>query len=63
MDAYPLRNIPDDLWQQVKVRALTEKLTVRDVIMRALERYAAGVEADGATRATSTRRRTNQELK
>src|SRR5262245_2837823 len=26
MDAYLLRNIPDDLWHKVKVRATTEKL-------------------------------------
>lgn len=42
MIAYPLRNIDDDLWHRVKVRAMTEKISVRDVLVAALERYAAG---------------------
>lgn len=46
MDAYPLRNIPDDLWHRVKVRAMTDQISVRDVILAGLKRYAAdGLEA------------------
>jgi plasmid stability protein len=48
--AYPLRNIPDDLWHAVKVRALSEKISVRDVIVAALQRYAAGdFDVDAST--------------
>jgi len=42
MNAYPLRNIPDELWHRVKVRATTEDVSMRDVILAGLERYAAG---------------------
>jgi len=42
MDQYPLRNIPDDLWHRVKVRAMIDKVSVRDVIIAGLRRYAAG---------------------
>ena len=49
MDAYPLRNIPDDLWHRVKVRAMTDQVSVREVILSGLRRYAAnGLEAFGA---------------
>jgi hypothetical protein len=40
MEAYPLRNIPDDLWRAVKVRAMTDAISVRDVILLGLQRYA-----------------------
>jgi len=46
MDAYPLRNIPDDLWHRVKVRAMIDKISVREVILAGLARYAAdGLDA------------------
>jgi plasmid stability protein len=46
MDAYPLRNIPDDLWHRVKVRAMTDHLSVREVILAGLRLYAAeGLDA------------------
>jgi hypothetical protein len=41
MDPYPLRNIPDDLWHRVKQRAMTDQISVRDVILLGLRRYAA----------------------
>lgn len=41
MDAYPLRNIPDDLWHAAKTRALADRVSLRDVIELGLQRYAA----------------------
>jgi len=40
MDQYPLRNIPDDLWRAVRVRTTTDGISIKDVIVRALELYA-----------------------
>lgn len=40
MDQYPLRNIPDDLWRAVRVRTTADGITIKDVIVRALEVYA-----------------------
>jgi hypothetical protein len=37
---YILRDIPADLWRQVKVEAATEGVSVREVILRALRDYA-----------------------
>jgi len=46
MTPYPLRNIPDDLWHRVKVRAMTDGVTVRDVIELGLKVYdTRGLEA------------------
>jgi len=36
---YLLRDIPDDLWQRGKHRAVDDKLSLRDLILRALESY------------------------
>jgi len=41
MTAYNLRDVPDELWQKVRVKAVQEKLKVREVILAALKRYAA----------------------
>ena len=40
MHAYSLRDVPDDLWHKVKLRAVQDRLKVRDVIIAALKRYA-----------------------
>jgi hypothetical protein len=37
---YLLRDIPPDLWRQVKAKAAIEGVTVRAVILRMLEAYA-----------------------
>ncbi|MBP8882718.1 MAG: ribbon-helix-helix protein, CopG family [Dermatophilaceae bacterium] len=39
----PIRNVrvPDELWAAVKARAAVEGVTVSEVIVRALRRYAA----------------------
>ena len=42
---YHLRQVDPDLWTLVKVRAVQEGTTIRAVLVRALERYAAGREA------------------
>jgi hypothetical protein len=39
---YHLRDIDRALWTQVKVRAAQDNIPIRTVILRALERYAAG---------------------
>ena len=38
---YPLRKIPDELWTAAKVRALRDKLTMRQVIEQLLREYVA----------------------
>jgi hypothetical protein len=38
--SYILRDIPADLWRQVKVEAATEGVSVREVILRGLKAYA-----------------------
>jgi hypothetical protein len=38
--SYILRDIPADLWRQVKVEAATDGVSVREVILRLLEGYA-----------------------
>jgi hypothetical protein len=40
MPSYILRDIPADLWRQVKVEAATEGVSVREVILRGLKEYA-----------------------
>jgi len=57
MGQYPLRNIDDTLWHAVKTRAVGDRLTVKDIIVRALRLYAdRGLEAlpvvDGPPSAT-----------
>jgi hypothetical protein len=39
---YHLRDVDPVLWTEVKVRAAREGIPIRTVIVRALERYAAG---------------------
>jgi len=39
MDQYPLRNIPDDLWQDCRLRTTGDGISIKDVIVRALELY------------------------
>ena len=36
---YLLRDIPDKLWQRAKHRAVDEKLSLRDLILHAVEKY------------------------
>jgi len=36
---YPLRAIPVELWDKAKHRAITERLTLRELILIALEEY------------------------
>ena len=45
MDQYPLRNIPDDLWHRVKVRAMIDHISVCDVLLNGLKLYDAQVLA------------------
>ena len=33
---YLLRNVPADLWERVKIRAIWNQITVRDLIIQAL---------------------------
>jgi len=40
VDQYPLRNIDDALWHAVRVRTTTDGISVKDVIVRALQLYA-----------------------
>jgi plasmid stability protein len=39
MISYIIRNIPADLWRQVKARAALEGVSVREVILRMLKDY------------------------
>jgi len=39
MITYLLRNIPDKLWQKVKHKAVDEHLSLRELILKALEAY------------------------
>jgi hypothetical protein len=42
---YLLRNVEDQLWRQVRARAILEGKDVREVILEALKNYvAAGME-------------------
>ncbi len=41
-NSYFLKAIPSDVWQAVKVKAATRKETIRQVLLRALTRYAKG---------------------
>ena len=50
MSIYLLRDIPDELWHRVKVRAAIDGQTIRQVLLDALERYAKDVRLDPATR-------------
>lgn len=38
---YSLRSVPSDVWQGARKRAYAEKLSMRFVIIRALELYAS----------------------
>jgi plasmid stability protein len=37
---YLLRDVADDLWKRVKVRAAREELSIREVILQLLTYYA-----------------------
>jgi len=39
MKQYPLRDIDDDLWRKARIRTTQEGISIRDVIVRALEIY------------------------
>ncbi len=39
MDSYQLKNIDDQLWKRVQHRAIDEGLTVKALIVKALEQY------------------------
>lgn len=39
---YNLRDIPAELWDRAKHRALDEGISVRELILRAVQRYIAG---------------------
>jgi hypothetical protein len=43
MATYLFRNIPDELWHRVKVRAAIDGQTMRQVLLDALEQYAKDV--------------------
>ncbi len=50
MSIYLLRDIPDNLWHRVKVRAAMDGRTMRQVLLDALEQYAKDVRLDPVTR-------------
>ena len=50
MASYLLRDIPDELWHRVKVRAAMDGLTMRQVLLDALEEYAKDVRLDPVTK-------------
>ena len=58
MDAYPLRNIPDDLWHRLKVRAMIDQISVRDIVLAGPRRYAADGLGPSATRGHARRQGT-----
>jgi len=39
INAYQLRNIPKDLWDAAKHKAIEEGTSVRMIILKALEKY------------------------
>jgi plasmid stability protein len=39
MKQYPLRDIDDDLWRKARIRTTQEGISIRDVLVRALELY------------------------
>lgn len=41
MSALNIRNVPEDLLYRIKMRALSEKKTLREAVIGALEQYAA----------------------
>jgi len=62
MDQYPLRNIDDDLWRRVRVQTTADGISVKFVLVRALELYAEQGRAalwpeNGAKPAAAPRRR------
>jgi plasmid stability protein len=38
--AYLLRDVADDLWKRVKVRAARDEMSIREVILKLLAYYA-----------------------
>ena len=38
--AYLLRDVADDLWKRVKVRAAKDGLSIREIVIRLLTHYA-----------------------
>lgn len=42
MGAYILRDIPADLWRQVKAKAALEGASMREVVLRLLREYVKG---------------------
>lgn len=36
---YVLKRIPDELWQLAKIKAVTERVSLREVLLRALYKY------------------------
>jgi plasmid stability protein len=46
MKAYPLRNVPADLWRAVKIRAAQEGRSIREIIIDALRQYVAQTKED-----------------
>ncbi len=36
---YVLKGIPNDLWQRAKIKAVTERISLKEVLLRALNRY------------------------
>ena len=39
MNAYPLRNVPSELWTKAKHIAIDKKITLRELIINALTEY------------------------
>ena len=44
MANFILRKFDDDLWQKVKVRAVTEQMSLRSVVLALLQMYAEGLK-------------------
>ena len=42
MKTYLVKDIDPELWKRVRLRAVADNLTVREVLQRLIERYAAG---------------------
>jgi len=47
MEGYILRNIPDELWDAVRHRAIEEGTSARGILLKALEEYLKSVPRVG----------------
>ena len=44
MNSYVLRNVPDDLWTRAKHVAVDNKLSMRDLLIKALDKQVVVLE-------------------